>query len=734
MMDLTCRTPLARALAACALAASLAACGGGSASGGCTSIDPTRASTLPGCGGSSSGGNPATGVTLAAPAMALVDSAGGAINTVTPDKPGVITVTVKDSAGVLQENAAVTLVSTDPKALFAPASGSALTDSAGVARIGIAASGTAGAFVASAVVVKGNLSAKGTLNYAVAYPTISFSAMALTPNPLSTGGTATVSVTLQSGGAAYTSPLTVTFTSTCAAANKAVLGLPVLTVQGVASTSYVDRGCGAPDPITATATLGGATVTQTGTITTLGTTAGQLGFVSASPANLALKGTGSAGRQESSVVTFRVLDRSGKIVVGAPVNFALSGATGTGGLTLAPSSATSTADGSVTTTVYAGTVPTSVRVLASLAGVSPSVTTLSDQLVVSTGVPHENGLSLSTEIFNVEGANHDGCGSPIGSRVRASLSDHFGNPVPDGTAVNFTAEGGVVGASCLTAAGECSVSFCSASPRQVDERVTIMAYALGEESYVENPAIPNGINRYDLGETFDDLCEPVRSDTAISNAQADATVKNSAATPCTAPAMGEIYIDTNANGLFDSSGDKLYNGVLNADPNSHSTVHVRKSLVQVMSGSTAVVTAISGLTLPTATPASTLKLDRCVDGTPFVNNARTLRLAIRDTAPTIFPGNTLPGNVMPAGTTINFSATNGTIVSKADWTVINTNESNQSVWTYDVTMESDATQTSATATPPYICTNTKGSGSLNVTVKTPRGLITTVSVPVTDNQ
>lgn len=733
MIDLTCRPMLPRVLAACAMAALLAACGGGGGGSSCTSIDPTRSGALPGCGtssggnpgGGSTGGNPSTGVTMALPALALVDGAGNGINTITPDKPGVLVATIKDSAGVPMANTAVVLTSTDKNALFSPASGSTITDGSGVARIGIAASGTAGGFTATLVAVKETLSNKASLNYAVAYPALTMSTMAITPSPLSAGGTASVSVTVMNGSTPYTTPLTVTFTSTCTAATKASLGLPVLTVNGVATTAYVDKGCGAADPITATATLGGAVFSQVGTVTTLGTTAGQITFVSASPLNIALRGTGGAGRQESSVVTFKVLDRNGLPVPNAPVSFALSGATGTGTVTIAPATATSTADGTVTTTVFAGIVPTSVRILATLTGSSPLLTTVSDQLVVSTGLPHQKGISLSTTIFNVEGGNHDGCVSPIGSTVMAMLTDHFGNPAPDGTAVNFTAEGGQIGASCLTGVdgvrGACTVKFCSAEPRVADQRYTIMAYALGEESYVENPALPNSINHYDAGEAYDDMCEPVRYDNAINDTIANGTLKDSKVSACTAPTVGQAYIDTNGNGSFNATGDNVYNGVLNDDPAGRATIHVRRSLVQVMSHSEAAITPTAGVT------AGNVALASCTDGTAFVNTPVLVTMYIRDRNSTIFPGNTLPGNVLPAGTTIGFSATNGNILGPTSYKVLSTNEPSQSVWAYSFFMESDATQTAA-----LVCSNSRRSGTLQVTATSPLGIVTHMTYTVSD--
>jgi hypothetical protein len=65
--------------------------------------------------------------------------------------------------------------------------------------------------------------------------------------------------------------------------------------------------------------------------------------------------------------------------------------------------------------------------------------------------------------------------------------------------------------------GECSVRFCAGNPRPADGRVTILAYALGEESFVDS----NGNNRYDAGEPFTDLGDPFRNDRAVTDANAN---------------------------------------------------------------------------------------------------------------------------------------------------------------------------------------------------------------------
>jgi hypothetical protein len=87
--------------------------------------------------------------------------------------------------------------------------------------------------------------------------------------------------------------------------------------------------------------------------------------------------------------------------------------------------------------------------------------------------------------------------------------------VPDGTGIKLIAEGASIGASCQTVGGACSVDFISqeSRPRDGDAspsnsidrtnsgRVTVLAYSIGEESFVDL----NANNLYDAGETFSDL-------------------------------------------------------------------------------------------------------------------------------------------------------------------------------------------------------------------------------------
>ena len=710
----------ARYLVLAALAATLVACGGG-ATDGCSNLDPTRSADLPGCTAATDTGTgtatpDATVVSQPRLALALTDSSdasGAAITSIAPDRAGTLRATLKDAQGNALPNLAVTFTTTDKTGAFVPASGTALTDAAGIARVGLVAGTQAGAYTASAGAMAGSVPVSATTSYSVAFPTLAFGALVITPATISAGGTASLGVTLMNGTNRFTPAQSINFTSPCAISGKAVISSPVITVNGMASTSYTDKGCGGPDTITASTSLGGAISTQTGTVTVLGATAGQIGFVSALPQNIAMKNTGGAGRQESATVIFKVLDKNGNPVAGIPVNFSLT--TTVGGLALNPASTISGADGTAYTTVAAGIVNSPVRVLATITG--SALSTLSDQLVISTGISDQKSFTVTPKIYNIECANYNGTDF---TTVTAFAADHFNNPVPDGTAVSFTTEAGAIDASCLTGLnettltdgskilqkgipGQCTVRFICQNPRHANGRATVLSYALGEESFLDDPTIKDGLNRYDLAESFQDLREPFRYDRAISNQQAQDV--NNGNNNTMAPMVGEPFIDSDGNGTWNNAGDAFYNGVLQTTPNGKTpTIHVRDGFVLVFSGSNAIITPLSPVPM---------QFDLC---TP-----KTFIAAIRDDNSTIFPGNILAGNILPAGTLIEFLTPFGILASPSSLIVRNTSEPDSAAWTYSVRIENAVLQSTATCVPQL------AGGYLTVKVTTPLGTITTQS-------
>lgn len=612
-------------LSACLLAGFLSACGGGGTDDGCLNLDPSRSGSLPNCNGNStSPGTPTSSAGVVA--VTMTDNSGAAFNALTPTQGAKVSATVKNNLNQNVANAVVTFTSTDTSAVFSPATGTALTDSNGVASVQLAAGTKAGAFTLSAATTLGTAIVKSSANYTVTFPALSFSDMTINPTSLAAGGNASVAISVLSGGSAYTQPVSVVFTSTCVAAGKATIGSPVLTQNGSAVASYTDKGCGTDDTITATATVPNATLTKTGLISVLPASAGSIKFVGVDSSNIALKGTGGAGRPEYATVKFQVFDMNGSPLAGRQVSFLFADTnttTAIGGLSLSPGSATTAADGSATTVVANGTIPTSTRVVAKVVNSNPALTTVSSVLVVSSGVPDQAHFSLSTATFNCEGWDYD----QLCSTVKVTAGDHFGNPVPDGTAINFSAEGGTIGASCLTVGGICTVPFYSADPRPGNGRVTILAYALGEENLIDN----NGNNVFDAGDTFTDKSPDIFRDD-------NESLTWNAGEPCVGP---------NSNGSCTTPGDGAYNGVLRTPQlPSAQTLYVSAQLVQQFSTSKANIQFTGAPT--------------CTAG------------ALVDVGVTV---SDLKGLMMPAGTSISFSAifgTSGGTVSPGSKTVENT--------------------------------------------------------------
>lgn len=71
--------------------------------------------------------------------------------------------------------------------------------------------------------------------------------------------------------------------------------------------------------------------------------------------------------------------------------------------------------------------------------------------------------------------------------ISAYVGDRFNKAVDDDTVVYFWSEHGFFEKNyCLTTSGVCSVTWVSSGMRPVDGKATILAYAVGEDSYVES--------------------------------------------------------------------------------------------------------------------------------------------------------------------------------------------------------------------------------------------------------
>ena len=623
-----------------------------------------------GCGGSSSSTSQDT-------TPVQISSAGSAVGSVTIANTALqfsevtsVSATFKKTDGTPASGINVNFSTT--LGTITPASGIAVTDVSGTATVQLTMGATSGQGQVTASATIDNKQLTKTGLFSVSLPPLKLSAISLGLSTLSYGGSTSVSVTVtDANGVPFTvQEVDVTFSSTQSALGKATISSPVRTVSGVATVTYQATIATGSDTITAA--IAGDSKTVAITVNPLAASA--VSFISASPANIGLKGMGGAGIQEASRVTFKVVDTAGQPKANQQVDFALN--TTVGGLSLSSSSGSTASDGTVSTIVQAGTIATPVRITATLRGVTPLIATQSDQLVISTGVPAQDGFSISIETLNPEAWNTDG----VQDKVTARLSDHFHNPVPDGTAVYFTTSGGSIQPSCTSVNGACSVTWTSQNPRPImpgspsgllstgakqDGRAVILAYAVGEEFFLDL----NGNGLADAGE-FTDTSEAFRDDNE--NGARD---------------VGETFIDFNSDGLFNGPDGK-YNGVLQgaAFAGAPKSKHVFSNTTIVMASSSALITNSCGSSIIVP-----------------LNGSSSCNITVND----------VNGNTMPAGTKVSFTYTSVTDLIKLtsdDYTFPN-NSANIGV-TLNIILTDDGT------TPV-------GRGVLKVVVTSPGGVVST---------
>ena len=705
----------------------LVGCGGGDSGNGVAGLAGND-------GGGVVGGGIDPGVPLAI-SLELVDPVSGVATTsVSTASPGELRATVA-SYGIAAAQEVVTFSTT----IGDLSPGTALTNASGLATATLSDGGTPGAGTVTAEVTVNDVTVTDTVNFQVSSSTVTTTAVDMGNGvggafvadvidlggvtSLAAGGTLTATVSIvetSNNNVAYTTPVVVNFSSTCVVAGTATMDAAVTTTNGIASSTYLAQGCTGSDTITATTNVGGA-MSASASITVQSAGVGSIEFVSASPELIILRGTGGSGGTETSVVTFRVVDAQGNPVANQVVNFALD--TVVGGLSLSPASATSDQNGLVQTVVQSGTVSTSVGVTATTSSAGNTYQTQSSQLVVTTGIPDQNSFSLSASVLAPEAWGHDGEKSVITAR----LADRFNNPVPDGTAVTFTTEGGSIEGSCTTTNGACSVDWISQSPRPcgetmgVDEvvldpslgpnvciddpantntndtdpttgfaplgqpyggRATIIATVVGEESFIDT----NGDGVFDDGDTMTDLPE------AWIDENEDG-----------ARGAYEPFFDFNSNGSYDAA-DGAFNGVLcnrTVAPlcSSNETLHVRRSLVLVMSGSGAYIDVLDS----TSTP---------VDG------GNPIDLSCDSSAGFTVIYSDLHHQPMPTGTKVTVTSSHGSVEFGGSFTQTNTNYNGA------ISFGGSLKGTGEAAT-----TNT---GLLVVKVETPKKIITQASYPVTE--
>ncbi|MEN9372543.1 MAG: hypothetical protein RIR79_95 [Pseudomonadota bacterium] len=393
------------------------------------------------------------------------------------------------------------------------------------------------------------------VGYQLATSNVTLNSLSAGASRLAPYGTTQVSVTANVNGVPQ-SGITVNFGASCGQ-----IPLSATTnSNGVASVSYTasdattttttttpatgagTSGCSGRTVEISASTLGAQAATTS--INVDAATATNLKFSSAAPTRIYLSGSGGSTQ---SIVTFQLVDANNSPISGKNINFTLKTTTsdvisvakaslGTIGNTSNTASGTTDASGTVSIPVFSGTIPTSVIVNAALAS-NTSVQTDSAVLAIASGRPAQARVSLSISEMAIRGMNFDGATT----KVTMSLADRQGNPVPDGTVVNFVTEGGVMipptcttGTTSTGTAGDsqCSVQLRTQNPRPAngDGLVTILAYVAGEEDFVD----ANRNNVYDCGEQWTDLPLAYRDDFMVANGVANAFQPGEFSVPRTA--------------------------------------------------------------------------------------------------------------------------------------------------------------------------------------------------------
>ena len=473
-------------------------------------------------------------------AAGLNDSAGAATSSISASGYTTLNVTLTSPKGAPLANQLIVVSGDDTQVKF-PEGASGLTNAAGVASIKVARAtlnangagaltitfsykvGTIPSYPDGSPPPTADMVISTYVGYQLATANVELVNLDVGAATLDAYGTRQISVQANLNGKPSTTPVLVNFTATCGQISPATGST---NSAGIVTTSYsaVDapgaaqstQGCSGKTVEISASTIGAAVVTKS--LNIKGAPATNMSFVSATPGRIYL--TNSGGITQSSVV-FQLVNARGEALLGQDVILTLK--TLNGGIpkasfgtvgNITPITLPTDAKGQVSVPVFSGTVPTNVVVNAALKS-DVAVQTDSAALTIASGRPAQARVSLSIERFAIEGFNVDG----DESKVTMSLADRQGNPVPDGTAVNFVTEGGVmIPPFCTTGTNapgdsQCTVKIRSQNPRPQAispriGRVSILAYAAGEEDFDDR----NFNNVYDAGEAFGDLGTAYRDD------------------------------------------------------------------------------------------------------------------------------------------------------------------------------------------------------------------------------
>jgi hypothetical protein len=488
------RTPLdytikAFQLTALSFAIAMTGCGGGS------TVDviapPQDGSGGNGSNGGNGNGNGDNGDTTAAIKVinsSILDSDGNA-TTVVGLAGAYYQVKVVDEKGNSIAGAKVSFaIDATGVSLSQSTSGSVLTNAEGIAQVFIKpdSATVTGAYTVSSSVSYNGMSATDEKTFSVQPTNIQLGQLTITDTNLTSGGQTSVSMKVTDSNGVAISGTIINLSASCGQ-------LPAqVTSDADGTAQFVYKAINADGSLcegTVRLNASSGTVSQTQNLTVQKAEATSIIYTS----NELTMGIENSGSSSTGQVQFTVYTDTTPL---ANTKVKVSLEKSPLGLKFGPNRnsddfiATTDQNGVIAVNLYPGSTPGPVEIKASLVS-DPSINALSKNITVASARVSQSGLSISWE-QNVLDWGSDGAST--GGTVR--MVDRNGNAVPDGTVINFTAEGGKITPSCATTDGACSITFSTQNPRPGDGRVSILAVAEGEKDYID----VNKNNKWDKGE------------------------------------------------------------------------------------------------------------------------------------------------------------------------------------------------------------------------------------------
>lgn len=429
--------------------------------------------------------------------------------------------------------------------------------------------------------------------------------------------------------------------------------------------------------------------------------AGSLAVTATSSTKLDINGIGN-----TADITFQLKTRSGLPMADEQVNFSITEQGS--GAKLSAAYGTTDANGLVTVTVTAGSKPGSILIRALHANSTSS--TLSETISIGTGLPQAKRFAFHANLYNPNAYNYSG-GQKVSFTARAT--DSTGNPVRDGTTIIFSnEETGSMPTECNTESGKCSVDWTPTRDGGLpdDGRIQVAATINVAEEFNDN----NNNFIFDDGDTI--VCHP------LTGAEGEPDEWGAG---CVDPLPGQditdlkdSYIDINESGAFEKNIDRLIDSNGNGQrdlgdgkwtgPNcqhSNPADYCSDESINSISYAKSITLILSKDDDPTV--CSGMAGDESAELSIFSAESEEeivfTGLSISDgNSAALNPDNNLDdcptGNVLPAGTTVEFAAEFGTIKYIEGTTTIPGNIDNPATIDYSFTytapvVAADETQT-----------------------------------------